>query len=332
MNWKLILLTLGAFALIWAAFLVTGVSTVEGLQQMVKGSMGSARGWTGTLREMTPLLLLGIAVFVGLRAGLFNIGADGQFNVGALCGVFVALKYDGPGSIFLALLAGCVGGALWAWPAGLIKAYRGGHEVITTIMLNNLAFFLMLALIKGPLKDPEAQSPTSANIADSTKLPYLLESGNFKISLGWVFGIVAVIGLWIWLKKTVSGYELEATGANPKAAETAGVKTKAVTVRAMLLSGMVAGFAGAVQVTAFEHRIYSGFSPGYGFDALGVALLAGNSPIGLLPSSLLFSVISKGVTSVSLLGVPKGMNGILIGLVVIVFAAVRYRKAVKSNG
>ncbi|MEZ5163570.1 MAG: hypothetical protein R2688_07415 [Fimbriimonadaceae bacterium] len=110
------------------------------------------------------------------------------------------------------------------------------------------------------------------------------------------------------------------------------MKTKAVTVRAMLLSGMIAGFAGAIQVLAFEHRFYSGFSPGYGFDALGVALLAGNSPIGLLPSSLLFSVISKGVTSVSLLGVPKGMNGILIGLVVIVFAAVRYRKAVKNDG
>jgi simple sugar transport system permease protein len=325
MSARLIALVLMSFLLVVAALMVAGMLPQEALS--VLGETFRQKGaWARTLRETTPLLIAGVAVFLGLRAGLFNIGVEGQFLLGAATAAFVGLAAGGPIGVILAIVAGSIAGALWAWPAGWIKAYRGGHEVITTIMLNNVAVFFTTWLVAGPLKAPNQQSTTTATLPPGTRLPSLYSSPPFFLNLAMVLAILLVVALAIWLNRTVAGYELSATGANPSAAEVAGVDVKRVTVRAMAASGAIAGLAGACQVLAYEWRFYEGFSPGYGFDALGVALLAGSTPWGLLPASVLFGLLTTGSTALAANGVPRGLNGVLLGLLIIGFAAYRYRR------
>ncbi len=326
LGWRQILLVLGAFGFVLLVLSMTGVAPPDAFRELVSGSLGSKGAWRNTLRETTPLLVCGIAVLVALKAGLFNIGADGQLLVGAMVATGTALTVAGPWGVALAALSGALAGALWALPAGWIRAYRGGHEVITTIMLNNVAAFLCRAMVNGPMKAPGQQSPTTDVLPAASRMPWLVQSPPFRANLALLVGVALVPLVWLWLRETVSGYELAATGSNATAAKVAGVDVPRVAVRAMALSGALAGLAGAMQVLAYEHRFYDGFSPGYGFDALGVALLSGGSAWGLLPSALLFGVLSQGATAVQLLGVPKGIGGVMLGLLIVVFAAFRYRR------
>lgn len=323
---RIAVLVVCALALVVGAIVAAGAAPLETIASLFKGALGSPRAIEGTLKEVTPLLIAGIAVYLALRAGLFNIGVEGQFMVGALGCAVVALQFPGWVGVVLGLLAGAVLGALWAMPAGLIKALRGGHEVITTIMLNNIAVQLTTALVAGRFKDPVQQGTTTASIAPSMMLPSFGSQPKFSVAL--FLGLAMVAVLWVWLKKTVPGYELQSVGENPTAATLAGIDAKRVTIRAMATSGAMGGVAGALQVLAFEGRYFVGFSGGYGFDALGVALLAGSQPILLIPSALLFGILNKGSTTIQIMhGVPKGLSFVILGLIIIVFAAVRYRKA-----
>ena len=312
-----VLVLLGALAL---SHVAPGVAALA----LLKGSLGTARGLTQSLANTTPLLLAGIAVYLALRAGLFNIGAEGQFLVGALACAGIALRFPGIAGIALGTLAAVVAGALWALPAGAIKAYRGGHEVITTIMLNNVAVYLTDYLVSGPMRAPGGDT-TTASVTPGTRLPDVIHVGAFSLNVALPLAIVLALALALWLKKTVAGYELRAVGANPTAARNAGIDPKRTVVRAMLASGAIAGFAGAVQVLAYEGRFYTGFSPGYGFDALGVALLAGGSALALLPSAFLFGVLAKGALALQIEHVPKGTTGVMIALLILIAAAIRAR-------
>lgn len=327
LGFRHVALAIGAFIIVVVAILATGVSPGDAVKQFVDGSMGGPAAWRQTFREMTPLLVAGLAVFLALKSGLFNIGADGQLVVGAAAAAAVSIGVPGPLGVVLGCLAAMAAGAAWAFPAAWIKAYRGGHEVISTIMLNNIATYFTVWLAAGPMRDQNQQSATTVLIPRPSWLPDLVDAPPFRLSWTVVIGLLAVLGLALWLKKTVAGYELSATGANPSAAETAGVDIKRVTVKAMMASGAIAGLAGAFLVSAYEHRFYSNFSPGYGFDALGVALLSGGSPWGLLPASFLFAVLSSGTSAIQLTGVPKGISGILLGILIIVFASIRYRRS-----
>ena len=226
----------------------------------------------------------------------------------------------------LGLIAGIAAGGLWAFPAGWIKAYRGGHEVITTIMLNNIAVLLARALVAGPLRDPANESPTTATLPTSSMLPPLWQSGPLKVNPALILGLVVVGVFSWWLARTVKGYELGLVGANPTAAKAAGVRTERVSVAAMCTSGALAGLAGSVQVLAYQGRFADGLFMNYGFDSLGVALLAGSSPWGLIPAAAMFGALNQGSTAMTLIGVPRGITGVLLGLLIVVFAALRYRK------
>jgi ABC-type uncharacterized transport system permease subunit len=331
LNRKLIFLVLGALVLLAGLMIASGSSPIGSLITLLKGSLGSPAAIGGTLREATPLLLLGLAVFLGLRAGLFNIGAEGQFLLGAMVCAWVNLRIPGLGGLVLGAAGGAVAGALWALPAGLIKAYRNGHEVITTIMLNSVAVYLTTALVAGPLKDPTQDTPTTANLAPGSRLPWLYSHPPFQVSSGLLVGLVLTLVIAYWLRKTVSGYELQAVGANPGAARFAGIDNRQVTLRAMCSSGAVAGIAGVVQVLAYDGRFYAGISPGYGFDALGVALLAGSSAWGVVPASLLFGVLAKGGTALQLDEVPKGITTVVLGLIILIAAALRFRKVTAND-
>jgi general nucleoside transport system permease protein len=326
-HWAIVALVLGAFGALILIILASGASPMETAQALLRGSLGSPAAISGTLRETTPLLIAGLAVFIALRAGLFNIGVDGQLVVGAMACAVVALRVPGVPGILLGALAGVVAGALWALPAGLIKAYRNGHEVITTIMLNNIAGFLTGWLAAGAIRDPTQGNPTTAVLTDPTRLPPIYNQPPVHINSGLVVGLVVAALLFYWLRRTVAGYELQAVGANPTAAKFAGVSTRRATITAMAVSGAIAGMAGAVQVLAYEHRFYAGFSPGYGFDALGVALLAGASAFGVIPAAFLFGVLAQGGTAIQIFGIPKGITTIVLGLLILVAGAVRYRTA-----
>jgi ABC-type uncharacterized transport system permease subunit len=327
MKLRVFWLALGAFGILILAVWAAGVSPLEAGGKLIEGSMGTPGAISGTLRELTPLILAGIAVFLALKAGLFNIGVEGQLVMGAVSAAFVALQIPGPAGMFLAIVVGAAAGALWALPAGLIKAYRGGHEVITTIMLNNVAGFLTTALVAGPLKAPGQESTTTATLPNSSMLPSVYDVVPLQISSALLLALVMLVMLAVWFKRSVAGFELSLVGANPRAAQLAGVNTSRTVVSAMVVSGAIGGVAGAVQVLAYEGRFFSGFSPGYGFDALGVALLAGGSAFGILPAALLFGILAKGGTSLQIMGVPKGITLIVLGLLILVFAAVRYRRA-----
>lgn len=327
MSGRLIVLVLASFALLVGALMLVGVLPQDAARELFRGSLGTPRAISGTLKETTPLLIAGIAVFLALKAGLFNIGVEGQFVVGALAAAVIGVQVPGTAGMLLGVLSGIAVGGLWALLPALIKAYRNGHEVITTIMLNNIALFVTRALVAGSFKDPAEQSPTTASVPAPAMLPDVYSNPPLKVSLALVVGLAVLAAFAYWLKRSVSGYELSATGANRSAAQAAGVQTRKVMIWAMIGSGALGGLAGAFQVLAFEGRFYSGFSPGYGFDALGVAILAGNSPWGLVPSSLVFGLLNQGSTSMTLVGVPKGITGVLLGLLIVVFAAFRYRGA-----
>ncbi|RYG24652.1 ABC transporter permease [bacterium] len=324
MNGRILALIAGCVLILLGALLVSGVGPVTALTALLKGSLGTANGITKSLENTTPLLLAGVAVFLALRAGLFNIGAEGQFLVGALACTTVALRVPGTGGILMGTAAAVAAGALWAWPAGAIKAYRGGHEVITTIMLNNVAGLLTGYLVSGPMRAPGGDT-TTASVTEATRLPNMVNTPSFSINLALPFAVLLAVGLAWWLRRTVSGYELRVTGANPTAALYAGIDPRKTAVRAMLASGAVAGLAGAVQVLAFEGRFYTGFSPGYGFDALGVALLAGESALALIPAAFLFGALAKGALALQFEGVPKGITTVVLALLILIAAALRAR-------
>lgn len=328
---KLIILSLCAFALIILVIVLAGKAPTDVLFRVIKGSVGSPRAWTGSLKETTPLLIAGLGVFIALRAGLFNIGVEGQLVAGALVATLVGLRIPGPGGIILGALAAMAVGALAALLPAWIRIARGGHEVISTIMLNNIILQITTALVGGPLKGATAVDPRTDSLPPATMLPPVAKSGLFALYPSLLLGAVLVIGFAFWMKKSIGGFELNAVGANRRAAEFAGIEASRVMFRAFLASGALGGLAGAMMVFAHEGAFYSGFSPGYGFDALGVALLAGNTPWGLLPAALSFGLLNQGQSALSAIGMSKGLTGVLLGCLIISLAAFRYRE-VRSRG
>lgn len=325
-NWKLAALILGALLLLAGAVMLAGASPLKALSTLITGSIGRPGSQASTLKETTPLLFTGLAVYLALRAGLFNIGVEGQLLLGAITCAVVADKVHGPFGIILGALLAMVAGAVWALPAALIRVFRNGHEVITTIMLNNIAGFLTDYLVTGPLRARGQEAPTTALLPENTRLPALYSHPPFTISSGLLLGILLTVALGLWLNRTVSGYELKAVGANATAAQFAGIDPKRVMLRAMLFSGAIAGLGGAVQVLAYQFQFFQGFSPGYGFDGLGIALLSGGTAYGVIPAALLFGVLAQGGVSLGIAGIPKGITVLVLGVVILVAAALRYRK------
>ena len=180
MIWRLVAMIAGACAILAGAVLVAHESPIQSLQTLFHGSLGTPAAIAGTLREATPLLICGLAVFIALRAGLFNIGVEGQLLVGACACAVVAIRFPGTPGMILGVIAGMAAGALWALPAGLIKAYRNGHEVITTIMLNNVALFFTGALVSGPIKDKTQADTATPYVAASSRMPWVyLRTGTW---------------------------------------------------------------------------------------------------------------------------------------------------------
>jgi ABC-type uncharacterized transport system permease subunit len=272
----------------------------------------------------TPYIFAGLAVALGFKVGLFNIGAEGQLFIGAITTVIAALYLKGLPPIIhipLALLAGFLGGGLWGFIPGWLKAATGGHEVINTIMMNYIAFRLSEFLLRGPLKNPEGHAPVSAPIPDSAKL-YRFFENPIRFHIGFFIAIFIAYLVYLLLFKTTWGYTLRTVGANPRAAKYAGMNIIQSTVLAMFLSGGLAGLAGATEVLGVNHNLALAFASGYGFDAIALALLGKSHPTGVVLSAILFGFLRNGAIQMQVLaGIPVDIISVLQAFILAFIAA-----------
>ena len=311
--------------------LVTGVapqSVAQSYAALFTGSVGSIYAISETLTAATPLTLAALGIALGFKAGLFNIGAEGQIIIGGVAAVIVGFSFPGlPIYIHLplALAAGALGGAAWASIAGVLRAATGAHEVILTIMLNLTAMRLLTYLLRNPpIQNPERSDPISKSVLPSARLPELLDwlDPGLRVHAG-IFLAIAAVGFVYWLLyRTTIGFEFRASGANPDAAHYAGMRAGFVIVAAMALSGALAGLAGANQVLGVIGRVSPNFSSGIGFDAIAVALLGRSHPVGVLVAGLLFGALQAGGRQMQVsAGVSLDLISIIQALIIIFIAA-----------
>lgn len=267
-------------ALLWIVGVASGHTDL--LRILITGSIGSKFAIEGTLLKSVPLLLTGLAVAIAFRAGVWNIGGEGQFIAGALA-AFVA----SPFGAIVAILASIIAGALWASIASLMRAWRNAPEVLTTILLNFIAIELLGYCVNGPLQEASGKYPQSEAVAAS--LPQIGEL-HFGIALA----VIAAIASWWMMFRTKEGLRLRATGFNPSAAHYAGVNVNAQIARAMAISGGVAGLAGGVELLGVTHRLFERFAAGYGYSGIAVALLAQLHPLATIAAAAFFGALVTG--------------------------------------
>ncbi len=327
-----------AFSAIWKA-----IATAYG--SLFEGSLGSPARMIAALRSgdskaltlafypvtdslvaATPYIFAGLAVAVGFRCGLFNIGAEGQLFIGAICSVWVGFAIKGLPAIIhipLALLAGAAGGALWAFVPAILKAKTGAHEVINTIMMNYIAFRLSDWLLgdKGPLKRPDSANPISPFIEKSAELPRFFPD-PIRFHLGFFIALGVAVFVYWFLFKTTLGFEIRTVGANPNAAKYAGMSITRNLIIAMCLSGALAGLAGANEVLGVNHNLAFAFSSGYGFDSIALALLGKSHPLGVVLAALLFGTLRSGATRMqNVARIPIDIISVIQALIIAFIAA-----------
>jgi len=277
-----------------------------------------------SLVASTPYIFAGLGVALGFRSGVFNIGAEGQIFVGAIFSAFVGYSVKGLPAVIhipLALLAGAIGGGLWGFIPGWLKAKTGGHEVINTIMMNYIAFRLSDWLLSGPMKQPDSFNPVSPPIELSARLPRFFES-PIRFHLGFFIALgIAYLVYW-FLFKTTWGFELRTVGANPFGGKYAGMKVSRNIMLAMTLAGALCGLAGTNEVLGVNHNLAMAFSSGYCFDAIALALLGNNQPVGVVLASLLFGFLRSGATRMQVVSnIPIDIISILQAIILALIAA-----------
>lgn len=311
---------------------------------LIQGAFGSAKAWSETAVWASPYIFAGLAVSVAFKGGLFNIGAEGQLAFGAVTAALVGyalpdwLGIDLPAIIHIPLAVGlgALAGALWAAIPGALKAYTGGHEVINTIMMNYIALNLTSYLLNGPMRDPNPinVSARTPQIALSARIPPLFD--GLRIHWGFVLALVVAFLVWIIIWKTTLGFEIRTVGSNPDAAKYAGINVKRTIVLSMAISGLLAGLAGAIEVTALNYRHELGFSMGYGFDAIAIALLGKTHPLGVVIAAILFAAMRNGATRMQFLTqIPVDVISVIQALILLFVAAdaiIRYIYRIKSRG
>ncbi len=273
---------------------VSGASAWHAYEALAKGAFGSAEGWRRTLEKSTPLIFSGLAVAFAFKAGLFNIGAQGQLLFGAIIAAWVGFAVHGlPTGIHaaVALAAGALAGALFGAIPGALKTYTGAHEVITTIMLNYVAMGFTDYLANGPWKDtsPGNIVARTPNILPSAKLPTW-----GWLPFGFLLAVVAAAVTWWLLKHTTLGFEIRTVGQNPNAARYAGMKVARTVILTMVISALLAGMGGAVETQGVVGRYEPGFNSNLGFDGITVALLGKTSPFGVIPAAMLLGAMRAG--------------------------------------
>ncbi len=281
---------------------------------------------TRSVDYAVPLIAAGLGIALSFRAGLFNIGGQGQILMGAAAAGWVGFSFDGPAALHIPLtvLAGIVGGAVWGGIVGVLKARTGANEVVVTIMLNYVALYLVSFLLRTPglLQAPGSANPISPATKDSAVFPALF-GPRYGINLGFVVAIIAVVVVWWLVNKSSLGFRFRTIGENPRAARVAGMSVPALTIWVLVISGALVGIAGAYQVQgAVTSGFTSGIDAGIGFDAITVALLGRSKPWGVFWAAILFGVLKNGGYAMQAAnGIPIDIVGVIQALIVLFIAA-----------
>lgn len=349
--------------------LVQGVNPIEAYQSMIVGAFGSKNGLSDTLVKAVPLMLVGLGISIAFRGGVINIGAEGQLIVGALMTTFLGVRFGeqlpGAPGIVLGLLGGMFAGAVWGGIPGILKARLNVNEILTTIMMNQIAIQIGFYLLRGPMIDP-AEVAAGTNIPHSARLPKTLDMPRFvdiaetlglsrskdvgitgylgeiyavfadpsRLHTGLLFAIVTAIFVYIFLWRTTIGYRIRSVGLNRAASKYAGMRVERTIVLSMMLSGMFAGLAGAVEILGLHHRMFepTAVSAGYGFSGIVAALFGKLHPLGVIPASILFGGLLVGGDKMQrATQVPQVLIGAILGLVVLLVITTDYFVKRRAN-
>ncbi|MBA7494915.1 hypothetical protein ES702_05493 [subsurface metagenome] len=314
---------------------ILGISPLIAYQALLKGAFGSMNAIADTVVKATPLLFVGLGICIAFRAGVLNIGGEGQLVAGALSATIVCLNFPNlPGwmLIIIALLVGLLSGAIWAGIAGFLKAYFNVNEILSTIMLNYIAAYGMNYLLSGPIMDPlqiklGSFIPQTARLTQAVDLPRLIPT---RLHFGTIVAVVFAILVYIFLWRTTIGFRIRMIGQNIQASRASGINVQKYMVLAFILSGALVGLGGAIEVLGVHHRIFtdgsvSGFTGSAGFNGIVAALFGQLHPIGTIPASLLLGALLTGANKMQrVVQVPSALIGALNGLIVVFVVGSEY--------
>lgn len=298
-------------------FLILGIPPIQALYIFFVEPITTLYGWSELAVKAIPLILIGLGLAVGFKAKLFNIGAEGQLTMGAVFGGGIAIFcHDQVGGWVLPcmILMGAIGGAVWGAIPALLKTHFNAEETLTTLMLNYVAFFILMYLINGPWRDPNGMNfPQSIMFSDNALLPIVIEGTRINASI--FLMLIAVCVFWVFVHKSLTAYKLEVCGQAPMAAQYAGFSAKKAIWLSLILSGMMAGLAGVCEVAGPIGQLNPNLSPGYGYAAIIVAYLGRLNPIGIVLSGALMALIYLGGEMAQMqLQLPVAITGIFQGL------------------
>lgn len=314
-----------AFVIAAIVLVLAGYDPLDVYRLLAIESFGGAKRIAATLSAATPLILTGLATAVAFRAGAFNVGVEGCVLVGGLAAAYVGFSHAGlPGALLLplALLAAGAVGALWMLVPGLLKARLDVDEVVTTLMLNFIAASLTAYLVNGPLLAPGSANSATPMVDAAARLPKLLPPSTLNV--GFIIAVALLVLYSLWGARTALGFETRLAGLNARFATASGIDVPMLIVKMMLLSGAIGGLAGGIHALGTVGRFVSGFSPGYGFTGIAVALLGRGSATGILLAAILFGALATSGATIQLFSdVPIEIVDIVQGLVMI-FAVARF--------
>jgi simple sugar transport system permease protein len=327
---RLALIVLAAgIAVLPGLIALSGESPIFVLKTLIAEGFLSSRGLSDALVRAIPLCLAGLGVALSFRAGVFNIGADGQLLIGAALGVACAPLLAGLPTVpalTLLMIAGAAGGAFWGGIAGLLKARFGANEIIATIMLNYIAVQVVSWLIRGPLQEPSGIFPRSDKLAPALRLPILVD--GTRVSAGLIVAGLACVAIWVVVARSRYGYELTVTGKNPEAARYGGIRPPAIAFSVLCLGGALAGLAGIVEVSGVHGRLQEGFSSGIGITAIAVALLARLDPLLVPVAAFGFAGLYVGSAAVArVTAVPFPLVHVIEAAIILAFLVLRVLSA-----
>jgi len=334
-----LLVPLGAIALglLVGAVIIAlmGENPLRAYMALFMGAFGNFNRLLGTLTRATPIIVTGLAVALPFRAGLFNIGVEGQMLMGALAAAVVGSNFSGLPMVVhlpLAMLAAALGGALWALIPAWLKARRGIHEVINTIMMNFIANAVLAYLVVEVLRQPGEMIPKTPPVLATAQLARFsdfLPGITARLNVGFVIALLVAVAVYYLLWRTTIGYEIRAVGLNARAAAYAGINVPRQIMLVMVLSGVLAGLAGAERILGFDRTLALGFSPGFGFEGIAVALLGRNHPLGVVLAALLFGALSSGGVWLSFTtDIPADVVVVLQAIIIFFVAADQIVRAV----
>jgi simple sugar transport system permease protein len=336
-----LLAIVAAFLVCAIILLITGQNPLTAGAALLDGAFGSRVRLAESLAKTVPLLLTGLSVAVAFRAGFFNIGADGQFLIGALLATGIATKTSLPPKVLLpaAILGGIIGGTLWAMIAGWLKFRRGAPEIITTIMLNYVAVALVAFSLQLPstpggvhgwLLEKAQSQPQSDVLSRVAQLPALLTGTTLHV--GAIIALFCAIGVWWLFTRTEKGFLMRAAGSGERAAKIAGIATASQAYFAVGLCGALSGLAGALEICGATKQLSTG-TPGYGYTAIAVALLANLNPLAMIPAAMLFGFLDAGGGAMErTAGIPAVMVSVITGVLICAVALLpRFKWAAQSR-